>query len=275
MTAALPTAGLSRLGLGCSRIGSFGNPAPMNAIRDLLAAALDLGVTVFDTADIYGQGDSEREIGRVLKGRRERGFVVTKCGQTFSAKMRLVAPLKPILKPLITALGKGQSVTGAREGNRSVDFSPARYAAALDASLRRLGVDEVDGFLLHGPSAEALADPAHGEALAKLKAAGKARHVGVSCDDVASLRAALTMPGLTMLELPVDVIDAAEASDLGETIRSRAIIVLAREIMRLRPELTPAEAVRRSVADPLTTCTIVGTSKLAHLEELVLAASTA
>ena len=275
MTDAPPIAGLSRLGLGCSRIGSFGNPTPIRAIRDLLAAALDLGVTVFDTADIYGQGDSEREIGRVLKGRRDQGFVVTKCGQTFSAKMRLMAPLKPVLKPLIMATGRGQAVTGAREGHRSVDFSPARYAAALDASLRRLGFDHVDGFLLHGPTAAELADPAHGEALAALKAAGKVRHFGVSCDDAASLRAALAMPGLTMLELPVDVIDAAEAGDLGDAIRSRAIVVLAREIMRLRPELAPVEAVRRSVSDPLTACTIVGTSKRAHLEELVLAARAA
>jgi len=263
---------LSKLGLGCSRIGSFNNPAPMRAIRDLLAAALELGVTLFDTADIYGQGDSEREIGRLLKGRREQGFVVTKCGQVFSAKMRLVAPMKPVLKPLIMAMGKGQAVTGAREDSRSEDFSPSRYPAALDASLRRLGFEHVDGFLLHGPTAGELADPAHGETLAALKKAGKVRHFGVSCDDVAALRAALDMPGLTMLELPVDVIDQAEAGGLGETIRSRDIIVLAREVMRLRPELTPVEAVRKSVLDPLTTCTIVGTSKRVHLQELAEAA---
>ncbi len=263
---------LSKLGLGCSKIGSFNNPTPMRAIRELLAAALDLGVTVFDTADIYGQGDSEREIGRLLKGRRERGFVVTKCGQVFSAKMRLVAPMKPVLKPLIMAMGRGQAITGARETALSVDFSPSRYPAALDASLRRLGFDQVDGFLLHGPTAAQLADPAHGEALAALKAAGKVRHFGVSCDDVAALRTALDMPGLTMLELPVDVIDQAEAGDLGEIIRAREIIVLAREIMRLRPELTPVDAVKRSVLDPLTTCTIVGTSKRAHLQELAEAA---
>jgi aryl-alcohol dehydrogenase-like predicted oxidoreductase len=264
---------LSRLGLGCSKIGSFGNPTPMSALRELLATALELGVTVFDTADIYGQGDSEREIGRLLKGRRDRGFVVTKCGQTFSAKMRLAAPFKPVLKPLLMAMGKGQAVTSARESARGVDFSPARYPAALEASLKRLGFDEVDALLLHGPTAEDLADPAHGEVLASLKQAGKVRRFGVSCDDVGSLRAALAMPGLTMLELPVDVIDQAEAGDLGAVIRERGVIVLAREIMRLRPELTPVEAVKRSVADPLTRCTVVGTSKIAHLRELVEAAA--
>jgi aryl-alcohol dehydrogenase-like predicted oxidoreductase len=244
----------------------------MSAVLNLLEAALELGVTVFDTADIYGQGDSERAIGRLLKRQRDRGFVVTKLGQVFSAKMRLLAPMKPVLKPLIMAIGQGQAVTGVREVSRREDFSPARYPAALDASLRRLQFDHVDGLLLHGPSAQQIADPAQGEALARLKKAGKVRHFGVSCDDVATLRAALDMPGLTMLELPVDVIEQAEAGALGELVLSRGIIVLAREIMRLRPELTPVEAVRKSVLDPLTTCTIVGTSNRGHLLELAEAA---
>ena len=53
-------AALPVLGLGCSRIGSLGNPAPMRDIRALLERSLELGVNLFDTADIYGQGDSEQ-----------------------------------------------------------------------------------------------------------------------------------------------------------------------------------------------------------------------
>ena len=49
-------------------MGSFGNPAAPQQVRETLAAAMDLGVTLFDTADIYGQGDSEREIGRHWRG---------------------------------------------------------------------------------------------------------------------------------------------------------------------------------------------------------------
>lgn len=263
---------LSNLGLGCSQIGSFGNPTPIGALRNLLAAALELGVTVFDTADIYGQGDSEREIGRVMKKRRDHSFVVTKCGQIFSTKMRMLAALKPVLKPALAAMGKGKAVTGARAHNIGVDFTPARYPAALDGSLKRLGFDYVDALLLHGPTADDLADPAQGEMLASLKQAGKIRHFGVSCDDIESVRAALAMPGLTMLELPVNLIDEASACDLGMAIKSKGTVVLAREIMRLRPELSPLDAVHRSVSDPLTTCTIIGTSKIAHLEELVNAA---
>jgi aryl-alcohol dehydrogenase-like predicted oxidoreductase len=143
---------LSKLGLGCSKVGSFNNPAPMSQIRGVMERALDLGVTVFDTADIYGQGDSEREIGRAIRGRREQAFVVTKFGKLFSAKMRLVAPFKPVLKPLVQAVKAGAQVAAQRDGAMAEDFSPGRYAAALDASLRRLGLDHVDGVLMHSPS---------------------------------------------------------------------------------------------------------------------------
>jgi len=144
---------LSKLGLGCSKVGSFNNPAPMEQVRRVLAQALDLGVTVFDTADIYGQGDSEREIGRAIRGRRDQAFVVTKFGKLFSAKMRLLAPFKPVLKPVLQSMSAGGQVAAQRDGNMAEDFSPGRYAAALDKSLKRLGLDHVDGILLHSPAA--------------------------------------------------------------------------------------------------------------------------
>jgi aryl-alcohol dehydrogenase-like predicted oxidoreductase len=80
---------ISRIGFGCGRIGSLGNPASPAQSQRLIELALDLGITLFDTANIYGQGDSERILGRALRGKRDRAFVVTKVGQHFSAKMRL------------------------------------------------------------------------------------------------------------------------------------------------------------------------------------------
>ncbi len=96
---------VSRLGLGCSQVGSFGNPASLAQSRALIRQALDLGVNHFDTADIYGQGDSERAIGQAIQGRRGEAFVVTKFGKRFSAKMRLLRPLKPLIKPLLRTRG--------------------------------------------------------------------------------------------------------------------------------------------------------------------------
>ena len=105
---------ISRLGLGCSRIGSFNNPLSDRDALRLVQSALDMGVRVLDTANVYGQGDSERVIGRALKGRRDDAFVVTKCGMSFSPRMRLLLPLKPLLRPLLARRNEaGGAVAGS------------------------------------------------------------------------------------------------------------------------------------------------------------------
>jgi len=127
---------LSAIGLGCSQIGSFNSPLSRSDIQSLLAAAFDSGVSVFDTSDIYGQGDSERELGRFLAGhRREAAFVVTKGGKLFSNRMRLLRPFKPLLKPLL-ARGGGGAITARRAGEISEDFSSAHIIRAVEGSLR-------------------------------------------------------------------------------------------------------------------------------------------
>ncbi|QUD86039.1 aldo/keto reductase [Phenylobacterium montanum] len=265
--------GLSKLGLGCSKVGSFNNPAPMSQIRQVLAHALDLGVTVFDTADIYGQGDSEREIGRAIRGRRDQAFVVTKFGKLFSAKMRLMAPFKPVLKPLVQAMKAGAQVAAQRDGSMAEDFTPTRYAAALDASLRRLGLDHVDAVLMHSPSAATVRQPGVAEALMALKTAGKTGYFGISCDDDACLEAALAVPGLSLLQLPMDVIERAQANGMAKAIADRGIGVFAREVIRLQPSLKPVEAVAAAAARPDVTCVIAGTSSPHHLDALAAACS--
>jgi aryl-alcohol dehydrogenase-like predicted oxidoreductase len=262
---------LPLLGLGCSRVGSLGNPVPMREVRSVLERALELGVSLLDTADIYGQGDSEREIGRLLARRRDSAFVVTKVGKRFSRKMQLMRPFKPLLKPVLArAQGAKSAVVGQRDANLDTDFSPAHITEAAHASLRRLGFDYVDALLLHSPPAAAITTAA-GEALAALKKAGKVRHFGISCDDLAALEAALEIPGVELLELPLDVIDAAAAMGLAEEIGRRNIGVLAREVMRLQPGVPAAEALRIAVARPTVTSVILGTSSRRHLEEAVAA----
>ncbi len=262
---------LSKLGLGCSKVGSFNNPAPMSQVRQVLGRALELGVTVFDTADIYGQGDSEREIGRAVRAHRDQAFVVTKFGKLFSSKMRLLAPFKPVLKPLLQSMSAGGKVAAQRDGNMAEDFTPARYAAALEASLKRLGLDHVDGVLMHSPPAAIVRQPEVAAALAALQAAGKTRYFGVSCDDDACLEAALAMPGLSLLQLPMDVIERAQANGMAQTIADRGVAVFAREVIRLQPNLKPVEAVAAAAARPDITCVIAGTSSPGHLDMLASA----
>jgi aryl-alcohol dehydrogenase-like predicted oxidoreductase len=265
-----PKPALSRLTLGCSRIGSFNNTTPLREVRRTLASALDLGITTFDTANVYGQGDSEREIGRALAGRRDQAFVITKLGKSFSRKMALLRPLKPILKPLLSARSKG-AITGRRSAEISTTFRPAEFAASVEGSLRRLGFDHLDGLLLHSPSAAALRDPEVHAALVRLQAEGKVVHIGASCDDAAALEAALGWPEISILQLPIDLLDSMPAS-LAEQLRARPLAVLAREVIRLRPELTPREAIARAAQNPLVDSVIVGTSRTAHLKDAAEAA---
>jgi aryl-alcohol dehydrogenase-like predicted oxidoreductase len=262
---------ISVLGVGCSKVGSLGNPAPSTQVRETLAKALSLGVTVFDTADIYGQGDSEREIGRLLRGRRDAAFVVTKFGKTFSRTMRLMRPLKPLLRLVAPHRAAGSMISAQRDRVVGEDFDPARLEIALDASLRRLGFDYVDAVLLHSPPADVAADAAVASRLAAIKAAGKARHFGVSCDDRATVEAALAMPGLSLVQMPLDVIIAGAADGLMSRLRQARITVFAREAIRLRGNLTPPQAVAAAARRPDVDCVIAGASHPDRLAQLAAA----
>ncbi len=261
-------AGLSPLGLGASRIGSFNNPSSLKDSQRLVEAALDMGVTVLDTSNIYGQGDSERTIGRAIRGRRDKAFVITKGGRLFSAKYRALSLLKPVLRPVLNYLGKGSSVATARRNDAlAADWSAAALEKSLDHSLRRIGTDYVDGFLLHSPPPDIARDTDVAAMMARAKAQGKVRHFGVSCDDAATLAAALDMPGIGMVQLPWDVI--ADGGDLIETLRARGIIVIAREVISMQPGITPVDAVAAAVAHPAVDCALIGTTKVDHLRAFV------
>jgi aryl-alcohol dehydrogenase-like predicted oxidoreductase len=262
---------LSSLGVGCSRIGSFNNPTPPRETRAMLEEALAAGVTVFDTANIYGQGDSERMLGALLRDRSAGAFVVTKIGKRFSTKMRLARPFKPILKALLPRARRG-AVTAARDANMDTDFLPARFATALESSLRRLRMDGVDGLLLHSPPESVLTDPAVAEALHRLAERSLVRSWGASVDTLAELEAAARMPGLSLLQIPYDLILAINDRPLGQTLRERGVTVFAREVIRLQPDLSAAAAVAAATAHPLVDCAIVGLSSRDHLRELTNAA---
>src|SRR6185436_2818237 len=114
---------------------------------DALAAAFDAGINFFDTADLYGYGESERLIGRAFASRREKVIIASKVG-------------------MLDATGKQ-------------DFTPARIEKALDASLERLQTDYIDLYQLHSPPLDALGK----ETLAVLdeaKTKGKIRCIGIS-----------------------------------------------------------------------------------------------
>ena len=258
------------LGLGCAKMGSFNNPSTLADSVALIQLALDLGVTLLDTANIYGQGDSERAIGRALRGQRHRAQVVTKAGNAFSAKMRLMRPLKPLLRAVLARRQMGAAVTAQRTGAMRNDWSESGLLRELDGSLRRLRSDHVDAFLLHSPDAATIARGEAVGALVRAKASGRARRVGIACDDLAGLDAALASEVTEVLELPWDVIAAIDDAR-GAAIRARGIPVIAREVLRFQPGVDAAAAVRRAHASPLVTTTLIGSRQPERVRALAAA----
>ncbi len=149
----------SEVGFGVWTVGT-----PMWGITDkavglrLLGRALDLGITFFDTADVYGDGLGECLLAEAFGGRRDQVVYATKFGYDFYTH--------PGVQP------------GQRE--RPQDWTPGYVRKACEESLQRLQTDRIDLYQLHNPRLEALRRDDLFEELNRLKAAGKIRHYGAT-----------------------------------------------------------------------------------------------
>jgi aryl-alcohol dehydrogenase-like predicted oxidoreductase len=139
---------------------AYGPPDRGEALATL-RRALDLGVTLLDTADMYGAGHNEELVAEVLPGRRDEIVLATKFG----------------------------ILTGPDGRPNGVDGSPAHVRRACEASLRRLGVDAIDLYYLHRPDPRVPIEDTVG-AMGELVAAGHVRHLGLSEASAATVRRA-------------------------------------------------------------------------------------
>lgn len=154
------TCALPALGFGCmGLVGWYGTRNDEEA-RATLLAAVDSGITHFDTAASYQLGENERFVGGALAAQRRRLIIATKCG-----------------------LSRGP------DGSALVDNRPQTIRSSCDASLARLGTDYIDLFYLHRIDRNVPIEESTG-ALAQLVQAGKIRHAGLSECSVATLRRA-------------------------------------------------------------------------------------
>lgn len=143
---------VSTQGLGCmSMSGVYGEPGDEAESVATIHRALDLGITLLDTANIYGRGHNETVVGKALAGRRDEAVIATKTGLVWLED----------------------------EGRLGVDGRPETVASNCDASLQRLGVDVIDLYYLHRPDPAVPIEETVG-AMAELVAAGKVRYLGLS-----------------------------------------------------------------------------------------------
>jgi aryl-alcohol dehydrogenase-like predicted oxidoreductase len=162
---------VSAVGLGCMGMSAFYGATDRAQSLSTLDRALELGVTLFDTAEMYGPYTNEELLGEALAGRRERAFVATKFGIGYNAER--------------TAL--------------TVDGSPANVRRAIDGSLQRLKMDHVDLYYLHRVDPNTPIEETVG-AMARLVEEGKVRFLGLSEAAPATLRKAHATHPITALQ---------------------------------------------------------------------------
>ena len=221
---------VSEFGLGCARIGGIFKRDPREFV-DLLSAAFDAGITFFDTSDLYSQGESERLIGNAFRRRRDRVVIASKAGYTLPSQRKLIARIKPLVRPVIRLLGLSRHrLPGVVSGSLSQDFSPAHLQKAIEGSLRRLRTDHLDLYQLHSPPTSIVTAGEWVETLEALKRQGKIRYYGVSVDSPEAGFAALEHAGVSSLQLSISLL-VRDAMPVLPAARARGVGVIARECL--------------------------------------------
>ncbi len=221
---------VSEYGLGCARIGGVFKSNAGDFVK-LLTTARDRGITFFDTADIYSQGESEQLLGRAFRKRRGDVVIASKAGYVLPSQRKLVARIKPLVRPVIRLLGLSRRhLPSAVRGELVQNFSPSYLKSAVEGSLRRLRTDYLDLLQLHSPLASIVAAGEWLEALDALKREGKIRYYGISCDTVDAASAALSYPGVSSLQLPLSLLSRGFLPVLDRA-RDAGVGVIARECL--------------------------------------------
>jgi aryl-alcohol dehydrogenase-like predicted oxidoreductase len=167
----------------------------------VLDRALDIGLSTIETADAYGAGRMEQLIGRALR-RSDREDIV-----------------------VVTKGGTDRTTSPPRKR-----FGADYLRASVERSLRRLGREAIDVYLLHNPQADVFATSETVDALLELKQAGKIAHWGLSAGDVAVGRIALRK-GAEVVELPYNLMHSADLHRLAGELMVTGAGVLARSTL--------------------------------------------
>ena len=245
---------VSKLGFGCSKLGSWNSSLSVSESERLIEIAFERGITLFDTASTYGPGSSERILGRALERSdpQHRAVVVSKIGYLPLPRLRTSQVLMKATWKLGAKLGLGSA--------HPQRFDLPFLKRALRESEARLGKRRVDVLMLHSPLVATLSDHEVVDWLHHLKDTGRVAAIGFS-----------------NLSPSQAVIDVSERFDVVGTriepgrpnpIAHTGVDLLAYQVLNAdrSSDLTPKQRIIACAALEGVRSVVIGMSSLAHLE---------
>jgi len=208
---------VSAISFGAWAIGSAWGPVEDKDSLAALHRCLDLGVNFFDTADVYGDGRSERLLAQLRKERREPFYIATKAGRRL-------------------------------ERQEPGGYSRENLTAFLNRSLQNLATDTVDLLQLHCPPQQVLYMPEVFDILDDFVKAGKIRHYGVSVEKVEEALKAIEFPGVQSVQLVFNIFRRRPSELFFAQAKKRRVGILAR--LPLASGLLAGKLTRSSVFSP-------------------------
>jgi aryl-alcohol dehydrogenase-like predicted oxidoreductase len=256
------------IGMGCSRLGSVLARSSAAEAAEAVRAALDAGIGLFDTANIYGQGSSELILGRTLPARGVE--ICTKAGFVTPAPLWMLRMVKPALRAVASRRGGVRSELAQRRSQGYPQrFDAVHLARSLNGSMRRLRRDRVDVFLLHNPKPdEAVRDDLWLWVETEL-ARGRIGAFGISCAGTAADRVWLDHAAVTVAQIPASSAMPSRGGLLADPRADRLRLML-REIVGPGQHTTEAilTALQAIGTAPPGTTVVLGMSSAKHVREI-------
>jgi aryl-alcohol dehydrogenase-like predicted oxidoreductase len=189
---------ISEISLGTWQVGGkWGDDFSHETADKILSAAVDSGINFIDTADVYGDGESEKAVGRFLKSRSERIYVATKCG-------RLLNP------------------------HTSEAYQPAALRKFVENSLKNMGLETLDLIQLHCPPTEVYYRPEIFELFDRLKDEGKILNLGISVEKVEEALKGIEYQNVTSVQIIFNIFRQRPAELFFEQAQKKNVGIIVR-----------------------------------------------
>jgi aryl-alcohol dehydrogenase-like predicted oxidoreductase len=188
---------VSEISFGAWAIGSAWGPVDDRESMAALHKAVDLGVNFIDTADVYGNGRSEKLIGQLLRDRSEKIYVATKAGRKITPHV-------------------------------AEKYTPVAIRKFVEASLRNLRVESLDLLQLHCPPVQVYYTPELFAALDQMVTAGKLKNYGVSVEKVEEALKAIEYPGVKTVQIIFNMFRQRPTELFFREAKSRWVGIIAR-----------------------------------------------